>query len=126
MVRKEEQLHFAVAKYIKLAYPKVFFISESSGVRTSIGTAKKLKNTRSNHVHLDLYLLHPVNGKAGLILELKAKSIKKKNGELFKSDHLAEQQDTINKLNKLGYVASFATSFKEAKDLIDNYLNGKN
>lgn len=126
MKKPEEKLHFAVADYIKLAYPKVFFISESSGVRTSIGLATKLKRTRSSHVHLDLYLLHPKNGKAGLILELKAKPVKKKNGELFKSDHLADQQDTINKLNKLGYVASFATSFKEAKDLIDNYLNGKN
>lgn len=125
-MKQEEKLHGAICDYLKLAYPKVFFISEQSGLRVSIGLRAKLKRTRSNHVHLDLYILQPRNGKAGLILELKSKAIRKKNGELFKNDHLADQQETITKLNKLGYVASFATSFKEAKELIDNYLNGKN
>ena len=126
-MKQEEKLHGSICDYLKIQYPKVFFISEQSGLRVSIGLRAKLKRTRSNHTHLDLYILHPSKdeSKHGLVLELKAKPVKKKNGELFKSEHLAEQQDTINKLNKLGYVASFATSFQEAKTLIDNYLNGK-
>lgn len=123
-MRPEERLHFQVADYIKLQYPKVFFISESSGVRTSIGVATKLKRTRSNHTHLDLYILEPKNEYCGLIIELKAKGIYKKNGTLFKDDHLREQYETIEKLNKKGYKAAFALSFVEAKKLIDNYLNG--
>lgn len=121
-MRPEEQLHFAIADYLKIQYPKVFFISESSGLRVSQGLAAKLKRTRSNHVHLDLYILEPCGGKAGLVLELKAKNIYKKTGELFKDSHLNDQQKTINALNKKGYKSLFVTSFDDAKRAIDHYL----
>jgi hypothetical protein len=128
MARPEELLHFAICDYIKMAYPKVIFISEASGVRVSQGLAKKLKRMRSNDTHLDLYILEPRGGYHGLILELKAAEIKqKKNPELFlKSEHVNDQRKTIEKLNKKGYLASFAVKFDEAKKLVDNYLNGKN
>jgi len=122
MTQPERKLHNAISDYLKLAYPKVFFISEQSGLRVSKGLSERLKRQRSAHVHLDLYILCPKGGKSGLILELKSKPVLKKNGELFKDQHLYDQQDTINKLNKLGYVASFATSFLEAKKLIDEYM----
>lgn len=124
MPRPEEQIHFQIAEYVRIQYPRVFFISESSGLRVSRGLAAKLKKTRSKHTHLDLYILYPNKGYHGLILELKARSIYKKDGELFKDDHLHDQADTIKKLNKIGYKASFATSFNEAKKLIDEYMNG--
>lgn len=121
----EEKLHFAIVDYLKLQYPNVYVISESSGVRVTPGLAKKLKRTRSAHVHLDLYILEPRNGFHGLILELKAKDIyQKKNPELFlKSDHINDQAKTIKELNKKGYLATFAIKFDEAKKIIDNYLN---
>lgn len=125
MPRPEEQLHFAIADYLKIQYPKVFFISESSGLRVSQGLAAKLKRTRSNHVHLDLYILEPKSGYHGLILELKAKDIykKKKPLELLANDHVADQAETIKKLNRKGYKASFAITFADAKKQIDEYLN---
>lgn len=124
-MRKEETLHFQIADYLKIAYPKTIFISESSGVRTSIGLAAKLKRVRSNNVHLDLYILEPKGGFCGLFLELKATDIYKKRKplELLKNDHVGQQADTIEKLIKKGYKASFAVSFAEAKNLIDEYLN---
>lgn len=124
-MRKEEGVHFAVCNYLRLAYPKIIFLSESSGVRTSIGLATKLKKTRSSDVHLDLYILEAVKNYHGLILELKADSVYKKDGTLFKSEHLEDQQKTINKLMNKGYYASFACGFDEAKILIDNYLHGR-
>jgi len=126
-MRPEEGVHFAICDYIRLAYAKVMFISESSGVRTSIGLASKLKRTRSNHVHCDLYILYPNSRYHGLILELKAKSIyQKKNPQLMlKDDHLADQAETIKKLNLLGYFASFACGFDEARSIIDKYMTIK-
>jgi hypothetical protein len=124
-MRAEEKLHFAVADYVKLAYPDVIFISDSSGVRVSPGTAKKLKRTRSNHTHIDIYFLEPRKGKCGLFLELKAVDIyQKKNPELFlKSDHVNDQDRTIKMLNKKHYKACFAIKFDQAKQIIDEYLN---
>lgn len=118
----EERVHFALADYIRLQYPHIFFLSESSGVRTSIGLAKKLKRTRSNHTHLDLYILEKRGNWGALILELKAVNIFKKDGTLKKNDHVEEQADTIINLNKKGYKAAFACSFDEGKKLIDEYL----
>lgn len=124
-MRPEEKLHFQISDYLKIQYPKVFFISESSGLRVSQGLAAKLKRVRSNHVHLDLYILEPKGGYHGLILELKAKDIYKKTAplELLKDDHVADQAETIKKLNKKGYKAAFAVRFDQAKKLIDDYLN---
>jgi hypothetical protein len=128
MARPEESLHFAVCDYIRAQYPKVIFISESSGVRCSPGMAKKLKRTRSNHTHLDIYILEPKDGYHGLIIELKAVDIyQKKSPELFlKNEHVNDQKKTIDKLNKKGYKATFAVKFDAARKIIDNYLNGKN
>jgi hypothetical protein len=125
MARPEEKLHFQISDYLKLQYPKVFFISESSGLRVSQGLASKLKRVRSNHVHLDLYVLEPKGQYHGLILELKATDIYKKTKplELLKNDHVADQAETIKKLNKKGYKAAFAVEFVQAKKLIDEYLN---
>ena len=126
MAKPEEKLHFAVADYLKLQYPKVIFISESSGIRMSPGMAKKLKRTRSAHTHLDLYILEPKGEFSGLIIELKAVDIyQKKHPELFlKNDHINDQAATIKALNKKGYFATFAIQFDQAKTIIDNYLNG--
>ena len=128
MARPEEQLHFQVATYLKMRYPKVIFLSEASGARVSMGLALKLKKMRSAHTHLDVYILQPklVQNEqlyCGLILELKAKNIFKKDGTLLKSDHLDDQQKTIDLLNERGYMACFACGFDEAKKIIDNYLN---
>ncbi len=125
-MKPEEKLHFAVADYIKAQYPKVMFISESSGVRVSPGMAKKLKRTRSNHTHLDIYILEPKGKYHGLIIELKAVDIyQKKNPELFlKNDHVNDQAKTIKVLNKKGYLAAFAIKFDAARKIIDDYLNG--
>jgi hypothetical protein len=37
-------------------------------------------------------------------------------------DHLQEQQKSIDKLNKKGYLAMFSWGFEMTKEVIDNYL----
>lgn len=123
-MRVEEKIQMEIFSYLSLVYPNVMAISEPSGLRVSMGLALKLKKLRSRHVHADIYLLHPVGKYHGCVIELKAKSIYKKNGELLKNEHLEDQQKTIDALNKLGYYATFAVGFTECKNIIDDYLNG--
>jgi len=127
MARPEEKLHIAICDYLRSQYPKVMFISEASGVRVSIGLSTKLKKMRSKHTHADLYILQPklVQDEqlyCGLILELKAVNIYKKDGSLLKNEHVEDKQRTIDRLNQIGYKATFATGFDEARKIIDNYL----
>jgi hypothetical protein len=121
-VRVEEKIQIALFDFIKLQYPKVIAISESSGLRCSMGMARKLKRMRSEHTHVDVILLEPRGQYHGLCIELKAKNIYKKDGSLYKDEHLEDQQRTIDQLNKLGYKATFAVGFDEARNLIDDYL----
>ena len=124
-MRVEEQIQIEIFSYLAVKYPHVLAISEPSGVRVSMGLARKLKRLRSPHTHLDIYVMSPRGRYHGLIIELKAKNIYKKNGELLKNDHLEDQQRTIDTLNKEGYYATFAVGYTEAINLIDNYLNNK-
>lgn len=120
---KEESLQIALSKYIKLQYPDVVFTSESSGIRLTIGQAKKAKNMRSNCKLPDLIVLEPKGRYAGMILELKKEGHKvlKKNGEPF-AGHVAGQWETINKLRNKGYYATFAIGFDMAKTMVDLYM----
>lgn len=124
MARPEEKLHFAICDYLRAQYPKLIFLSEASGIRVSQGLASKLKRMRSNDTHLDLYILEPKGQYHGLILELKAVDIRyKKNPELFKpNEHVNDQRKTIDKLNKKGYLATFAVKFDQTKKIIDDYM----
>jgi hypothetical protein len=123
-MRVEEGIQIQLFKYLDLQYPEVIAISEPSGLRVSQGLAMKLKRLRSRGTHLDIYVLHPVGNWHGLVIELKAKNIYKKDGTLYKDEHLEDQQKTIDALNKLGYYATFAVGFDQAKSIVDNYLNG--
>ena len=122
----EAKLHEAVCDYIRLQYPDVLFNSDMSGVKLTMGQAIKAKKLRSSKGFPDLVIYEPRKLGFiyyGLFLELKIEGTKlyKKNGEAA-TIHIAEQQEMIIKLIKLGYYASFACGFNEAKKIIDEYL----
>jgi hypothetical protein len=73
----------------------------------------------------DLLIFKPNGVFHALFIELKAKDIYKKNGELLKNDHVEAQLKTIKELSALGYSAHFAVGFDEAKRLIDDYMKIK-
>lgn len=126
-MKKEESLQIAVCNYIRMAYPKVIFTSEASGLKLTIGQAVKMKKMRSNAGLPDLIILHPSPNSnwAGLCLELKIKSPFKANGSLKNDQHLKKQDILLSKLRIRGYWATFAIGFDNAKEIIDDYMKEK-
>ena len=121
-MKKEESLHIAICKYIKLQYPKIVFTSESSGLRLTIGQAKKLKDMRSSNALPDILILEPSRGRHGLFLEVKTESPFKKNGKIKSNAHLQEQHDMLNILVEKGFDACFVWDFEMAKEIIYDYV----
>lgn len=117
--------HKAVSNYIKMQYPKVIFTSDSSGIRLSIGNAKKMLALKADCKIPDLIILQPNNKYLGLIIEIKKsdKSPFLKDGSLSKSKHIQAQNDTLQSLNSLGYLAVFGVGFDGCKKIIDKYMD---
>lgn len=130
----ETELQVMVADYIRLAYPDVLFHSDfGSGIRLTPGQAKKQKRQNGGiRGWPDMFLAEPTWDKNrnkdyhGLFIELKKDGtrLKKRNGE-WASEHIAEQNEMLERLEFRGYAAHFAIGFDEAKKIIDNYLGGK-
>ncbi len=121
----EKVIHSQLADYINLQFPDVIFLSDPSGMRLSVGLRNEVKRKRCRKYKIpDLIILHPSKGYKGLIIEVKAtlEDVFKKDGTLKAGDHLKEQQKSIDRLNELGYLASFGPGFDYCKNLIDNYL----
>lgn len=120
--------HKALANYIKLQYPNVVFTSDSSGIRLSIGNAKKMLALKSTDKIPDMIILHPKGVYKSLIIEIKRKdkSPYLKNGEVSSSKHVQEQYKTLLKLRKIGFFAVFGVGFDECKTIVDDYMNLRN
>jgi len=125
MNKSEEQTHIAICKYLKLQYPNVLFTSESSGIRLSIGQAKRLKAMRSCSGLPDIMIFEPRKSYYGLFLEVKREGTKiyKKDGDLRKDAHIQEQEEILHQLKQRGYLAEFVVGFEEAKSIIDYYFS---
>ena len=118
----ETSLQIAISEYIKLRYKDVVFTAESSGVRVSIGTAKKMKRQRSNHKQPDMIILEPRGDYHGLIIELKKAGIRLKDGSMPNDKHTNAQKVTLDLLRSKGYYTTFAVGFDEARKIIDDYM----
>jgi len=118
----EKDLHKQICIYIKAQYSSVIFNTDLSGIKLTIGQAKKAKRLRSSKSFPDITIYETNNIYHGLFLEVKKVSPFKKDGTLFKSEHLENQAEMIRKLNKRGYLAQFVWTFDKAKYIIDNYL----
>ena len=120
----EKKLHLAICKYIKLQYPNIYFLSDPSGLKMSIGMAMQLKQARSNHAQLDIVMLEPNSKYNGLILEVKKaeNQVYKKNGEFRSSEHVKKQNESIEHLRKKMYICNYVFNFDEAIEIIDAYL----
>jgi hypothetical protein len=120
---KEETIHQQLCAYIRAQYPTVIFTSEPSGLRLPIGQATKLKKLRSGSKLPDLWILERRANYGGLFIELKTNydSLYKKNGE-YKTPHVKEQAEVIERLKEKGYAATFAVGFDGARMEVDMYL----
>lgn len=125
MIKGEALLHQQVCDYLRHQYPQVIFRTDfSAGARMTMGQAVKHKRLQSDRAYPDLFIAYPTEEYHGLFIELKADGVTvyKKNGELTSNPHIKEQEAMLERLRGLGYRASFAKGFKEAKELIDDYL----
>ena len=125
MKHREYELQVSVCNYLRVAYPKALFMSDTiANVRLTIPQqVRNKKIQKKGFACPDLLILEPNGIHCGLFIELKTKSPYKKNGELYKNEHLENQQDTINDLIMRGYSAQFCWSLDQAIKIIDEYFS---
>lgn len=145
----ESELQEVVAGYLVYHYPDVMFRSDfGAGVKlTKNQAARQRRQNGGRSKWPDMFIAEPMVGHirmctisqyrhygteaedvcCGLYLELKKEGtrLKKKNGD-WATEHIAEQAKTLEKLRQRGYCAEFAVGFEQAKNIIDEYLGGKN
>lgn len=121
----EQSLHIAVANYLRLQYPHVIFTAEASGLHKSKAVAGIAKMLRSGSKLPDMWILEPMNGWHGLLIELKIKPVTLRDGTLSKDKHIQGQAEVIQRLRAKGYRAAFACGFDEARKIIDWYMRPK-
>lgn len=124
MKHEEYILQGQICQYLELQYKDVSFISDTiANVKLTIPQQVRNKKIQKEDFKCpDLLILEPRNGYAGLFIELKTKSPFKKNGELYKNDHLEGQQKSLNDLEDKGYKTCFSWGFDRTKKIIDTYL----
>ncbi len=122
----EYELQKAVCQYLELQYPDVLFVSTGIpfNLRPQPGARIKAIN-KSEFKCPDLILFEARHGWKGLAIELKAKTIFKKDGGLLKNEHVEAQEQSMFWLLAKGYFAQFAIGFDQAKEAIDWYLKGE-
>lgn len=131
----EHQLYGLIAQYLQVHYPNVIYRFDlAADLKLTQGQARKHKMLHPRRGYPDLFIAEIkdkfVDGGYthycfGLFLELKKEGtrLKKKNGD-WSSPHIAEQAEMLDRLELRGYKAVFAVGFEEAKQIIDNYLEG--
>ena len=125
-VQSEKDLQKLVCNYLKIAYPTVLFNSDMAGaMKLTIGQAVQIANLRSNKGYPDLAIYETRGEYSGLFIELKkeGENLQKRDGSPI-TPHVQEQLNCIRLLRSKGYKAHFCVGWQEAKDAIDNYLNG--
>lgn len=129
----EHQMYEQIARYLQLQYPDVIYRFDlAADLKLTAGQAAKHKRLHPHRGYPDLFIAEPKTTTytmeyTGLYLELKAEgnSPFKKDGTLKKNEHLEEQNEMLENLRDKGYKAEFAVGFEEAKQIIDEYLGGK-
>ncbi len=117
--------HKAIAQYIRTQFPNVVFTSDSSGIRLTIGNAKKMLALKSADKIPDLIIFEPKGKYHGLIIEIKesGKSPWRLDGTLRTDKHILAQAKTLKKLKALGYYACFGVGFDSTQAIISKYMN---
>ena len=121
----EFELQKAVCRWLSFQFPKVLYLSDTvASVKLTIPQQNRNKLVQKNDFSCpDLLILEPNKDFKGLFIELKVKSPFKKDGvTLLKSEHLENQQKTINELKAKGYYACFSWSLEMTLQIISRYM----
>ncbi len=124
--KNEQKLSIAVSNYLKLQFPNTVFCCDSSGVKLTMGQAVSLKKQRSVHKIPDMIILEPSPNGVYHFMVLELKTIEAtpylKNGSLSKSEHIQEQNKTLELLRTKGAYAEFAVGIDDAISKIKGYF----
>jgi hypothetical protein len=121
----EKDLQVLVCNYIRTKYPNAIFRSDfASGMRMSIGMARKHKALQSSRAYPDIFIAEPRGKYYGLFIELKTEDnvLYKKDGTLRKNEHHKEQLIMLTKLEARGYKGVFGFGYENTIKKIDQYF----
>ena len=125
MKHPEYDLQVWICKYLRLKYPKVYFMSDTiANIKLTMSQAGRNKAIQCDGFKCpDIIIFEPRKGYHGLFIELKVKSPYLNTGKLSTVKHTQEQGKTINRLNYMGYKALFSWDYDQTIQIIDEYLN---
>lgn len=129
--RPEEILHQQCAEYLKIQYPDVYFTFDPSGEfvgsKNSKGwqRVKATKAKKSEHAHLDMIILEPNSNYKGALIELKAKSPFKKNGELLSNKSYEDQMLTMDIMRQKGFFCTFVWTLDQFYNIVNKYMQDR-
>jgi hypothetical protein len=121
----EKDIHLMVCNYIRTKYPSVIFHTDfSSGMKMSIGMAKRNKSLQSHTAFPDLFIAEPRGGYCGMFIELKTMENKvyKKDGSLYSNQHHQQQAQMLSMLYARGYKAVFGQGYADTINKINEYF----
>ena len=115
-VRTNRQLEYKlqkdVASWLKYQYPNLLWTASAGGMRTSVGTGKKMKLMGYRKGCPDIMIFQANDKFYGLFIELKIKG----------NSQSPEQEQWQVQAEKNGYKYALVYSFNEAVETIKNYL----
>ena len=137
----EHNLYEQIARYLQLQYPNVIYRFDiAADLKLTPGQAAKHKRLHPTRGYPDLFIAKPKDIKVetalggdyslveiktlgGLYIEIKkdGEKLTKKDGS-WRTPHIAEQAEILERLRRAGYRAEFGVGFEECKQIIDEYL----
>lgn len=125
---REYQICKDIAIYLRLQYPNVIFHFDLAGLNLSRAQAGMMKAIQGGRGWPDLFIAHyqnnfPEGSYQGLFIEVKIEDFKlfKKDGTPL-NNHIQDQINCLDELERRGYKCAFAIGWDQAKQLIDDYL----
>ena len=118
----ERKIHKRLASYLKNAYPNVRFVSTLDGERFSMPQAEAVRALMWGRGVPDMLIFRHNGPYVGLAIEIKLNSVYKQDGRLRKGQHLSEQADWLDYLEKEGWRAVFGCGYEQCVDIVDEYL----
>ena len=137
----EHNLYEQIARYLQLQYPNVIYRFDiAADLKLTPGQAAKHKRLHPTRGYPDLFIAKPKSKPTpehgyprliewesqdwhGLYLEIKrdGEKLTKKDGS-WRTPHIAEQAEMLERLRQAGYKAEFGVGFEGCKKIINEYL----
>lgn len=119
----EMQLQFGIVQWLRDVHPGVLFKADTSAIKTTIGTARKMAKLGNTPDWPDIFIAVPAQEYHGFFMEFKRDGTRIKNGNgEYATPHLAAQAAFLETLRKNGYAAEFAVGWVNIRKLAESYL----